>query len=298
MFRVRWQLLAFVFFWCLTPWAMQAQEPIPGEVSPIRALTFNIRYDNPGDGPNGWRHRRDGVAKLIEDQKVDVAGLQEVVANQLDDLHERLPDYEFLGVGREDGKRKGEFSPMLVRKEAFEVIASGTFWLSPTPDKPGSKGWDAALPRICTWAQLHSRKPGRDDLLAASTHFDHQGKNARLESARLIRRQLAEIQSARKISGGMLVMGDFNCTVKDPPYLALVDKEDGAAPAWFDSHDADGVVRVGPESTWNGFKEIVPGQRIDFIFFQSRKPQRHQVIDARLGERFLSDHLPVLVVFE
>jgi endonuclease/exonuclease/phosphatase family metal-dependent hydrolase len=298
MLRVQWQLLAFVFFWGLTPWAMQAQEPIPGEVSHIRALTFNIRYDNPGDGQNGWKHRRDGVAKLIEDQKVDVAGLQEVVANQLDDLRERLPDYEFLGVGREDGKRKGEFSPLLVRKEAFEVIASGTFWLSPTPDKPGSQGWDAALPRICTWAQLHSRQPGRDDFLAASTHFDHKGEEARLESAHLIRKQLAEIQSARKIAGGMIVMGDFNCTVNDPPYLAIMDNEDGAGPAWFDSHDAEGVLRAGPDSTWNGFKEIAPGQRIDFIFFQDQKPQRHEVIDARIGERFLSDHLPVLVVFK
>lgn len=283
----------------LLPWFTCGQSLSGDEALPIRALTFNIRYDNPADGENGWKHRRDGVAKLIEDQKVDVAGLQEVVANQLDDLRERLPEYEFLGVGRDDGKRKGEFSPLLVRKEAFEVAASGTFWLSPTPDKPGSKGWDAALPRICTWAHLRSRRPGRGDFLAASTHFDHVGSKARLESAKLIRHHLAEVQDTLKIPGGRVVMGDFNCTVKDAPYLALVDTEDkDSAPALHDSYHTKEVVRAGPDSTWNGFKAIVPGQRIDFIFVRGMTPQRHEIIDARIGERFLSDHLPVLVVVE
>src|SRR5688500_3725718 len=98
------------------------------EPLPVRALTFNIRYDNPADGENAWRHRRDAVARLVDERKVDIAGLQEVLASQLDDLRERLPEYESVGVGRDDGKRKGEFSPLLVRKEAFEVVASGTFW--------------------------------------------------------------------------------------------------------------------------------------------------------------------------
>lgn len=277
-----------------------ADEPAPTKVAPLRALTFNIRYDNPADGENGWKHRRDAVAKFIDEQKVDVAGLQEVVANQLDDLRERLPEYEFLGVGRDDGKRQGEFSPLLVRKEALEVVASSTFWLSPTPDKPGSKGWDAALPRVCTWAHLRCRQPGRGDFLAASTHFDHRGEEARRQSAQLIRKQLAEVQRSRKISGGMIVMGDFNCTAKDAPYAALVgqDQDGDDAPAWVDAFHQQDVVRGGPDSTWNGFKEIVPGQRIDFVFVRGLTPQRHEILDARVGKRFLSDHLPVLVVIE
>ena len=275
-----------------------AAEQVPDQPKPIRALTFNIRYDNPADGENGWKHRRDGVAKLIQEQKVDVAGLQEVVVNQLDDLRERLPEYEFLGVGRDDGQRKGEFSPLLVRKEAFDVVSSGTFWLSPTPDRPGSKGWDAALPRICTWAQLRSRQGGRGDILAASTHFDHRGVEARRQSAKVIRKQLADLQSTNKVSGGIIVMGDFNCTAKDAPYAALVemDKEGEELPVWIDAYQCKDVVRAGPDSTWNGFTAIVPGQRIDFIFFHGLTAQRHEVIDARVGERFLSDHLPVLAI--
>jgi endonuclease/exonuclease/phosphatase family metal-dependent hydrolase len=277
-----------------------AAEPIAVEPPPFHALTFNIRYDNPADGENGWTRRRDGVAKLIAERKADVAGLQEVLASQLDDLRERLPGYEFVGVGRDDGKRKGEFSPLLVRKEAFEVVSSGTFWLSLTPDKPGSKGWDAALPRVCTWAHVRSRHSGRGDFLAASTHFDHRGQQARLESAKVIREQLAQIQKAKKISGGLILMGDFNCTERDAPYAALLGKDEKAAttPAWIDAYHADKIVREGPNSTWNGFKEIVPGQRIDFIFCLGLRPQRHEIIDARIGDRFLSDHLPVLLVVD
>lgn len=281
------------------PSYLGAEEPKSGEPIPLRALTFNIRYDNAADGENGWKHRRDGVARLIGERKVDVAGLQEVLASQLDDLRERLPGYDFVGVGRDDGKRKGEFSPLLVRKEAFEIIASGTFWLSSTPDKPGSKGWDAALPRVCTWAHLRSRQDGRGDFLAASTHFDHQGAKARLESAKLIRHQLAGIQKSQKISGGVIVMGDFNCTERDAPYLALAAKdEDAGAASWIDAYHAEKIIREGPDSTWNGFKEISPGQRIDFVFCSGLRAQRHEVIDARVGERFLSDHLPVLVIVD
>jgi endonuclease/exonuclease/phosphatase family metal-dependent hydrolase len=292
------QVLAIIVIGTVQLWAEAEERTENGPASAsLRALTFNIRYDNPADGENGWKHRRDGVAKLIAERKVDVAGLQEVLATQLDDLRERLPDYDFLGVGRDDGKRSGEFSPLLVRKEAFEVLSSGTFWLSPTPDKPGSKGWDAALPRVCTWAHLRSRQPGRGEILAASTHFDHRGEQARLESARVIREQLASLLRSKKISGGLVLMGDFNCTEKDAPYAALRGKDEkgGTTTAWSDAYYAERVVREGPDSTWNGFKEIVPGQRIDFIFSLGLRAQRHEVIDARIGERFLSDHLPVLV---
>lgn len=266
---------------------------------PFRAMTFNIRYDNPADGQNGWNHRRDTVAALIAERKVDFAGLQEVLASQLDDLRERLPEYEFVGVGRDDGQRKGEFSPLLVRKDSFTVASSGTFWLSPTPDKPGSKGWDAALPRVCTWARLQSRESGRSDLLAASTHFDHQGKQARLESATLIRQRLEAIARSEKVSGGAILLGDFNCQEKDAPYSALLGKADAdSSMTWVDAYHSPNVVRKGPDSTWNGFKEIVAGQRIDFVFLSGLQAARHEIIDQRIQDRFLSDHLPVLVLIQ
>jgi endonuclease/exonuclease/phosphatase family metal-dependent hydrolase len=144
---------------------------------------------------------------------------------------------------------------------------------------------------------LRGRQPGRGDFLAASTHFDHRGDEARKESAKLLRRQLAEIRSAKKIAGGMIVMGDFNCTVKDAPYAALVENG-GDGSAWIDAYHQQDVVRAGPDSTWNGFEKIVPGQRIDFVFCMGLIPLRHEILDARIGERFLSDHLPVLVVLK
>lgn len=255
-------------------------------------MTFNIRYDNPADGPNNWKHRRDGVAKLIEERKIAVAGLQEVQANQLDDLQERLPEYEFLGAGRDDGKRKGEFSPLLVRKSEFKVEKSGSFWLSDTPDKAGSKGWDAALPRVCTWAWLKHKELG--DVLVASTHFDHKGQKARVESAKLIKSKLAELARSLPKERRVVLLGDFNCTVRDAPYRELVAKEGCDSLELQDAYDVSGEQdRRGPDSTWNGFKEIVPGQRIDFIFVSGMGSTGHEIIDARVGERFLSDHLPV-----
>lgn len=278
---------------CLAPAGLLAEEQ-----APLVAMTFNIRYDNPGDGPDGWKHRRDAVARLIAARKVDVAALQEVMANQLDDLRERLPEYEFIGVGRDDGQRKGEFSPLLVRKESFKVVSSGTFWLSESPDKPGSKGWDAALPRICTWARLESRMPGRSDLLAASTHFDHRGKQARLESAKLLRDKLPSLRTKEESTGGAILMGDFNCTEQDAPYAALAEKPAEGDPAWTDAYHAADIVRKGPDSTWNGFKEIVPKQRIDFIFVSGLKVTGHEIVDERVANRFLSDHLPVIATVE
>ena len=148
---------------------VHAEEPLPATV-----MTFNIRYDNPADGLDNWKHRRDAVARLIEEGKADVVGLQEVLASQLDDLKERLPEYEFLGAGRDDGKRKGEFSPLLVCEGSYKIGESGTFWLSESPETPGSKGWDACgLPRVCTWARLEG-VADRRSLLAACTHFDHR----------------------------------------------------------------------------------------------------------------------------
>lgn len=278
---------------CLVSTGLLAEEP-----ASFVGMTFNIRYDNPGDGPDGWKHRRDAVARLIASRKVDVVGLQEVMANQLDDLRERLPEYEFIGGGRDSGKRKGEFSPLLVRKESFKVVSSGTFWLSESPDKAGSKGWDAALPRICTWARLESRVPGRSDVLAASTHFDHRGKQARLESAKLLRAELQSLRKKEEIAGGAILMGDFNCTEQDPPYAALVEKPADGQAAWTDAYHATDVVHKGPDSTWNGFKEIVPHRRIDFVFVSGLNATRHEIVDERVAGRFLSDHLPVIVTVQ
>jgi endonuclease/exonuclease/phosphatase family metal-dependent hydrolase len=260
------------------------------ERSSFCVMTFNIRYNNPGDGPNAWPFRRDEVAKFIQDREIDVAGLQEVTSGQLDDLKDRLPEFEFLGTGRDDGKRKGEFSPLLVRRERFEVAENGTFWLSETPGKVGSKGWDAALPRICTWAKLKPKVEGLRAVCVASTHFDHKGVAARAESAKLIVAKLDHLFG----KSPAVLMGDFNCRTTDKPYQTLVESREGTNNTWYDAHGSSKSPHKGPDSTWNGFKAVVPGQRIDFIFVRGVDVLRHEVPEAKIGERFLSDHLPVV----
>ncbi|MEC7446699.1 MAG: endonuclease/exonuclease/phosphatase family protein, partial [Planctomycetota bacterium] len=157
----------------------------------VKAMTFNIRNANPGDGPNYWGKRREWVAEFIGEQSPDVLGMQEVLKKQLDFLERRLPDYECYGVGRDDGKMAGEYSPIFYKKARFTRLDQGTFWLSTEPDKIGSRSWDAAITRICTWVQLQDRETERQ-IFVFNTHFDHRGEVARQESALLIRKRISE----------------------------------------------------------------------------------------------------------
>ena len=143
---------------------------------PIRAMTFNIRLDIASDGANAWPHRRQMVAALIRHEAPDLLGTQEVIVHQKEYLEAQFPDYTFVGVGRDDGEKAGEFSPLAWRNDRFEMLDSGTFWLSPTPEVP-SKGWDAALPRVATWALLRDLRSGRM-IRVLNTHFDHVGTQA------------------------------------------------------------------------------------------------------------------------
>lgn len=169
---------------------------------PIRAMTFNIRLDTAADGPNAWPHRQDMVADLIRYEAPDVVGLQEVLLHQKEMLEGALADYSFVGVGRDDGAETGEFSPLGWRTDRFDLVDSGTFWLSPTPELPG-KGWDAAYPRIATWAMLRDRGSGQL-IRVLNTHFDHVGFRAKLESA------AALAQWVGRENMPTIVLGDFN----------------------------------------------------------------------------------------
>ncbi len=126
----------------------------------LNVMTWNIRLNTPSDGINAWPNRKDWVAEIIVKNKVDIAGFQEVLVEQLEDLKARLPEMDVYGVGRNDGKNAGEFTPIFFRKDRFELLDQSTFWLSMTPDKTASKGWDAALPRIASWVKLKDRQTG------------------------------------------------------------------------------------------------------------------------------------------
>jgi len=161
----------------------------PG-IAQLRIMTYNIRLDTPVDGPNRWAYRRAGVVAQIDWFHPDIFGLQEVVFSQKQDMIADLPDYRLIGAGRDDGHDAGESSPLGYRIELFDLLGSGTFWLSPTPERP-SKGWDAAFPRVATWVRLRTKRGGKT-ILAVNTHWDHIGIEARRQSGLLLARWLAE----------------------------------------------------------------------------------------------------------
>src|SRR5690606_27998654 len=191
--------------------------PVSTSAQSLKVMSYNIRYDNPMDGRNAWPLRKDRLIQLVREQAPDILGVQEALHHQLTEMLDGLEGYAFVGVGRDDGKEAGEYSAILYKKSAFELRDQNTFWLSETPNVPGSKSWDAAITRVVTWARLYSKHLGTE-ILAVNTHFDHIGKEARLRSAEMIRKKIPELAGDLPV----ILTGDFNVTRNDPPYQALM----------------------------------------------------------------------------
>jgi endonuclease/exonuclease/phosphatase family metal-dependent hydrolase len=181
-------------------------------------MTFNIRLDTPVDSMNNWKYRRENAARMIRFYDADLLGTQEVLHNQLQDLLALLPEYGFAGVGRKDGKYEGEYSALFYRKSRFELLKTGNFWLSQTPEVPGSMGWDAACERMVTWGIFKDRETGKK-FAAFNTHFDHKGKLARLNSALLLKERTGQIAGNLPV----ILTGDFNTTEGSEPIQALLE---------------------------------------------------------------------------
>lgn len=260
---------------------------------PLRVMSYNIRYNNRGDGENAWPHRKDWVGDIIKREKPDILGLQEAVKLQVTDLEERLPDYAWFGAGRDDGEQKGEFVPIFYRKERFEVLDKGHFWLSETPDKPGSKSWDTSITRMVTWLKLKDKASGQE-LLALNTHFDHLGKQARVESAKLVLSKLPAMAGDLPV----VLTGDFNTGPHSEPYNVLIGKNSAATWLLVDSLTSCQTKPTGPDGTFNNFQKIVPGGMIDFIFTRGLTSQKHAVLDDQKEGKFPSDHCPVVADLE
>lgn len=260
------------------------------EESDLRVMSFNIRYANRGDGPNRWEFRADTVATIIADH-ADVVGVQEALAQQVKGLADRLPGFRWVGVGRNNGRQSGEFAAIFYRDARFRLQQDSTFWLSETPDRVGSRGWDADLPRIVTRARLYDRNSNRE-FEFWNTHFDHVGRMARQNSARLILSRLQQDQFRLPV----ILTGDFNCREDSKPYQILADKT--GTVRLVDARSISSKSPEGPNSTWNGFQKISAGQRIDFIWTSDKTPVlEHRILDVRTGTgRFASDHLPVQAV--
>ena len=251
----------------------------------LRVMTFNIRYNNPGDGAHAWPHRKERVASVIRFHQADFVGMQEALQGQIDDLEGLLPGYAWIGVGRDDGAAAGEFSPLFYRRARFELLEQATFWLSETPEVPGSQSWDAALPRIVTWGRFRDREAGTT-FFVFNTHFDHRGQQAREESARLLAEKI------RTIAGNtpVLVTGDFNAEPTTPVFRTMVaDLADARAQSALPPH--------GPDGTLWGFTVEVdePERRIDYIFVSpSVRVRRYAALTDHWNGHFPSDHIPIL----
>ncbi len=221
-------------------------------------MSFNIRYSTLRDSANAWLYRKDKAASQIHYHEAQIVGLQEALHEQVMDLKARLPNFTHLGVARDDGKTKGEYSCILYDSTRLKALESATFWLSETPDVPGSKSWDAAITRIVTWAKFKDLK-SKKAFYVFNTHFDHIGKVARRESAKML---LATVQ---RIAGTemAIITGDFNATPQDEPIQVLMNSPNH----FLDTKALSKTPHYGPTGTFNGFgPKETSTEPIDYIF--------------------------------
>lgn len=253
----------------------------------IKVITFNIRVAI-DEGVNSWDNRKELVASIIKTYGADIVGLQEALKTQLDDLATLLPDFVWVGVGRDDGAEEGEFSAIFYKKERFEILENSTFWLSETPDKP-SIGWDAALKRVVTWAKFKDKETGKI-FYHFNTHFDYKGVMARLESANLLNDKVAEI--AGKIPA--IVTGDFNFKSDFGGYKILTG---GRKNYLFDTQKIAKIDSSSSNITYNRFGQFLEeGNKIDYIFIKNNiEVDKHKIIMDTFNGRYPSDHMPVFV---
>jgi endonuclease/exonuclease/phosphatase family metal-dependent hydrolase len=261
----------------------------------LRVMSYNIRYGTAEDGINHWDRRKDFLVGTIRAFDPDVLGTQETLGFQRDYLAKQLTDHEGFGVGRDDGKDGGEMMAVYWRKGRFTKLAGGHFWLSPTPEQPGSKGWDTVFPRMATWVKLEDRLNLKaPPILLLNTHFDHRGQQARLESARLLRQQIAKLGKGCSI----VLTGDFNSGEGSGPYKALFDPLDDAPSIVVDSYRVLHRERQADEGTATGFLAVnTKGSRIDWIACSRDWQVTAAAIDRTEREgRTPSDHFAVTAI--
>lgn len=255
----------------------------------LNVMTFNLRYNNPGDSSNAWPFRIDKAASQILFNEVHLLGVQEALHDQMEDLQQRLPQFRYVGVGRDDGKEKGEYSAIFFDTSRLRLLESQTFWLSTTPSVPGSKGWDAAIIRIVTWARFTDKYNGKTFYMF-NTHFDHMGKIARRESAKLLLQRVTEIAGISPV----IVTGDFNATPEDEPIRILLDP---ASPQrLINTLNISAMDHYGPTGTFNGFQSHeLSDQPIDHIMIKNNVGVlKHATLSESWMGHFSSDHFPVL----
>lgn len=256
----------------------------------LNVMTFNIRYSTLRDSSNAWVYRKDKAASQILFHETHLLGVQEALHEQIVDLKDRLPHFNYVGVGRDDGKTKGEYSAVFYDTTRLTVLESQTFWLSETPSAAGSKSWDAAITRIVTWAKMQDNI-SKKQFYIFNTHFDHIGKVARRESAKML------LATVHKIAGDVpaIITGDFNAQPEDEPIKVLTDPNNPLKLTDTKSLSATG--HYGPTGTFNGFtSKETSDQPIDYIFLNKKtRVLQHATLSQTWGGLFSSDHFPVFV---
>lgn len=251
----------------------------------LKVMTYNIRLSVDSDKENSWNNRKDDALALMSYYHPDYFGVQEAIPQQMIDIKTNLKDYDFVGVGRDDGKNQGEYSAIFYDKNKLEVTKSGTFWLSETPEKP-SRGWDAAYNRVCTYAFFKIKKTGRQ-FLAMNLHFDHVGNVARVNSAKLI---LEKIKKLNPKNVPLTLTGDFNLTDDSEPIKIISKSLDNVF------YHSKKKAHYGSKGTFTGFDiNTIPQDRIDYIFVKGFEVLSNRTInDRRENLLYPSDHFPVL----
>jgi endonuclease/exonuclease/phosphatase family metal-dependent hydrolase len=267
--------LFLLVFWLFT---------LPAESQSLEILTYNIRYDNAGDGINSWANRRNWLCQQISQVNPEIFNIQEGLVNQVNYIDSMFSGYRHVGVGRDDGKYKGEFCAIFYNAKKLKVLKQATFWLSPTPGKV-SMGWDAACIRICTYGLFRDLRSGKK-FWVFNTHFDHVGVLARKNSALLI---LEKIKALNKHSYPVILTGDLNSIPGSEVFRIICEQLQ-------DSQLADKSMSMSPDGTYNGFEISEPAtERIDFIFAgYGAIAVNYNVIREIRDGHYASDHFPVV----
>ena len=252
----------------------------------LKMMTYNIRFDNPGDGENSWTNRKEYWVSQVAFYEPDIFGIQEALPNQVTDIASLFPKYNYVGIGR-DGIDKGESSNIFFKKNRFKVLEENTFWLSETPDKI-TKGWDAALNRVCTYVLLKDSKTNQR-FWVFNTHLDHMGELAKTNSILLILSKIKEINTKNY---PVFLMGDFN---SEPTAERIINLKKEMN----DSRDISDEKPFGPSGTFNGFKNNnAVTKLIDYIFLSKDnlyKVNKYAVLSDSKDLKYPSDHLPVYI---
>ena len=248
----------------------------------IKVMSYNIRHGEGEDGTNSWRYRYPATIEMLRDQMPDVFGVQEALVYQVEFLEENMRDYNCVGIGRENGRKKGEFMSIFWNKKTISMIKWGTFWLSDTPEKP-SVGWDAACYRTATWALMKDKKTG-EKFYFVNTHLDHVGNEARKNGLKLIVDKISEINPDNY---PMVLTGDFNMT---PDNTALKELDSIMKSA------RKAAVKTDNTGTYNNWGK--DSKVIDYIYYSgfTSCPVFETVTKKYAGRKFVSDHFPVTAV--